>query len=188
MLLRTCTPQSDQLALPLCTPESSLSRARADFQQPQLSKQHSCKQHLALGRERQQLVARTPCCNARISVLDRITRTSSSVALSVRHCGPACYRRDLSVRKRSSISSSSSSRSSRSRGEIGIFVPHTNIDEVMAKTKPTHERPRIVFPGGGIFFWWQAGAVKALQEFYDLDAYDFAGASAGSLRYSMSTL
>ena len=42
-------------------------------------------------------------------------------------------------------------------------------------------RPRIVFPGGGIFFWWQAGAVKALQEMYKLEHYDFAGASAGSL-------
>jgi hypothetical protein len=43
------------------------------------------------------------------------------------------------------------------------------------------KRPVIVFPGGGIYFWWQAGAVKALQECCDLDKCDFAGASAGSL-------
>ena len=42
-------------------------------------------------------------------------------------------------------------------------------------------KPSIVFPGGGIYFWWQAGAVKAMQESIDLDEYHFAGASAGSI-------
>ena len=44
-----------------------------------------------------------------------------------------------------------------------------------------HRRPLLVFPGGGIFFWWQAGVVRALQECYVMQDFDFAGASAGSL-------
>jgi predicted acylesterase/phospholipase RssA len=41
----------------------------------------------------------------------------------------------------------------------------------------------IIFPGGGIFFWWQAGVVKALQQQYDLGRRDIimSGASAGSI-------
>jgi hypothetical protein len=49
----------------------------------------------------------------------------------------------------------------------------------MPQYNPT--RREIVFPGGGIFFWWQAGAVKALQECVLLDHCTFSGASAGSL-------
>ena len=42
-------------------------------------------------------------------------------------------------------------------------------------------RPCIVFPGGGIYFWWQAGAVKALQQSIEMDEYCYVGASAGSI-------
>jgi hypothetical protein len=41
----------------------------------------------------------------------------------------------------------------------------------------------LVFPGAGIYFFWQAGVVKALQEGYDLGRHNLAvsGASAGSI-------
>jgi hypothetical protein len=50
---------------------------------------------------------------------------------------------------------------------------------LLCDTKVQH----IIFPGGGIFFWWQAGVVKALQEKYDLSKRDIimSGASAGSI-------
>jgi hypothetical protein len=49
----------------------------------------------------------------------------------------------------------------------------------MTKSKPHH----IIFPGGGIYFFWQAGNVKAMQETYDLKNGNFtmSGASAGSI-------
>ena len=45
--------------------------------------------------------------------------------------------------------------------------------------KPQH----IVFPGGGVFFWWQSGTIQALKEKYDLKNGNFQmyGASAGSI-------
>ena len=39
---------------------------------------------------------------------------------------------------------------------------------------------RLVFPGGGIFFWWQAGAITSLSKRIDLSAVPCCGASAGS--------
>jgi hypothetical protein len=44
-----------------------------------------------------------------------------------------------------------------------------------------HANPGIVFPGSGIYFWWQAGAVKALGSRFDLGLAQFAGTSGGSL-------
>ena len=39
---------------------------------------------------------------------------------------------------------------------------------------------RLVFPGGGIFFWWQAGAIASLSKRIDLSTVPCCGASAGS--------
>eukprot|EP00892_Ulva_mutabilis_P003701 jgi/Ulvmu1/1702/UM116_0015.1 len=39
----------------------------------------------------------------------------------------------------------------------------------------------VSFAGGGIYFFWQLGAVKFLQEKYDLTKVPMAGASSGSL-------
>jgi len=39
---------------------------------------------------------------------------------------------------------------------------------------------RLVFPGGGIFFWWQAGAITSLSKRIDLSTVPCCGASAGS--------
>lgn len=47
--------------------------------------------------------------------------------------------------------------------------------------------PHLVFPGGGIFFYWQAGVVSYLrEEGYDLDAATMAGASAGALTATLT--
>jgi len=47
--------------------------------------------------------------------------------------------------------------------------------------------PHIVFPGGGIFFYWQAGAVSYLRENgYDLSRVTMTGASAGSLTATLT--
>jgi len=47
--------------------------------------------------------------------------------------------------------------------------------------------PHIIFPGGGIFFYWQAGAVSYLRENgYDLDRVTLTGASAGSLTATLT--
>ena len=64
----------------------------------------------------------------------------------------------------------------------GARADHQNMDhQNMSQDRVSGKRPSIIFPGGGIYFWWQAGALKALQETCDLDEYHFAGASAGSL-------
>jgi hypothetical protein len=41
----------------------------------------------------------------------------------------------------------------------------------------------LVFPGGGVYFWWEAGTIQALSEQYDLKNGRFTmyGASAGSI-------
>jgi hypothetical protein len=53
---------------------------------------------------------------------------------------------------------------------------------------PTLESPpHLVFPGGGIFFYWQAGAVSYLREQgYNLTAVTAAGASAGALTATLA--
>ena len=48
--------------------------------------------------------------------------------------------------------------------------------------------PHIIFPGGGIFFYWQAGAVAYLLENkYNLDNVRLTGASAGALTATLTT-
>ena len=50
------------------------------------------------------------------------------------------------------------------------------------------EQKMLIFPGGGIYFWWQAGVVKALQKHYNLknDNLTLSGASAGSISCVMA--
>jgi hypothetical protein len=46
----------------------------------------------------------------------------------------------------------------------------------------------IIFPGGGVYFWWQAGTIQALKETLKLDSGSFTmhGASAGSISSVMA--
>jgi hypothetical protein len=67
------------------------------------------------------------------------------------------------------------------QSDPAVFLRILRPDIIGSMSMPKSQRPSIVFPGGGIYFWWQAGAVKALQESCDLDGYSFSGASAGSL-------
>lgn len=46
--------------------------------------------------------------------------------------------------------------------------------------------PRLVFPGGGIFFWWQAGVVRQLQKRFVVDQICCSGASAGALSATLA--
>lgn len=49
-------------------------------------------------------------------------------------------------------------------------------------------QPHLVFPGGGIFFYWQAGVVSYLREQgYDLSPCTFSGASAGALTATLAS-
>ncbi|CAM9384794.1 unnamed protein product, partial [Scytosiphon promiscuus] len=54
------------------------------------------------------------------------------------------------------------------------------------QASPPSAKPVLSFPGGGIFFWWQAGVISGLQERYDLSSLDFVGASAGSLAATLA--
>mmetsp|Transcript_42664 Transcript_42664/g.79932 ORF Transcript_42664/g.79932 Transcript_42664/m.79932 type:complete len:387 (+) Transcript_42664:88-1248(+) len=47
-------------------------------------------------------------------------------------------------------------------------------------------RPLVSLSGGGIFFWWQVGALLALQEDYDMSQVSFVGASAGALAATLA--
>jgi hypothetical protein len=52
---------------------------------------------------------------------------------------------------------------------------------------PSSSPPHLVFPGGGIFFYWQAGAVSYLREHgYNLTSVTAAGASAGALTATLT--
>ena len=52
----------------------------------------------------------------------------------------------------------------------------------------TPSAAHLVFPGGGIFFYWQAGAVTYLREAgYDLNQCSMSGASAGALTATLTT-
>lgn len=53
-------------------------------------------------------------------------------------------------------------------------------------TPPSRSTTHIVFPGGGIFFYYQAGLVNFLREGYDLSSCTFSGASAGALTATLT--
>lgn len=53
-------------------------------------------------------------------------------------------------------------------------------------TSPSCSTTHIIFPGGGIFFYYQAGVVNFLRERYDLSTCTFSGASAGALTATLT--
>jgi hypothetical protein len=56
------------------------------------------------------------------------------------------------------------------------------------KNGSAYRQPHLVFPGGGIFFYWQAGVVSYLREQgYDLSSCTFSGASAGALTATLAS-
>ena len=79
-----------------------------------------------------------------------------------------------------------SPRSLRSSARSRVSTLHessTVLDDNDEKSAQSH----VVFPGGGIFFYWQAGVVSYLREQgYDLDDATMAGASAGALTATLT--
>jgi predicted acylesterase/phospholipase RssA len=68
-----------------------------------------------------------------------------------------------------------------------ILKQMMNQDGVADVGNDDKERTRIIFPGGGIFFYWQAGAVSHLRERgYDLSETALSGASAGALAATLT--
>lgn len=57
---------------------------------------------------------------------------------------------------------------------------------LLCTTLPSTPMPGILYPGSGIFFWWQAGATQALATKFDLSRAQFAGASGGSLAATLA--
>jgi hypothetical protein len=63
-----------------------------------------------------------------------------------------------------------------------IDSPESFVRHQSAATSQTKRRPHLIFPGGGLFFYWQAGVVTYLREQgYDLSNVTASGASAGAL-------
>jgi len=62
----------------------------------------------------------------------------------------------------------------------------TNADD-MISSPSSKQRPGIIFPGGGLFFYWQAGVIAYLQEEgYNLSNTLLSGASAGALSATLA--
>jgi hypothetical protein len=60
---------------------------------------------------------------------------------------------------------------------LTTLTPENLISTIKPKTKAKH----LYFTGAGVYFWWQAGAAKYIQQHYDTRNTKFMGASAGSL-------
>ena len=82
------------------------------------------------------------------------------------------------------------------RHSVNLFLSFSNSDlpsatiETSARPQHQQQRPHLVFPGGGIFFYHQAGVVTYLREQgYDLttpSAVTLTGASAGALTATLT--
>lgn len=70
-----------------------------------------------------------------------------------------------------------------------IFILSVNVNLAAAfNVTPAQSHPTIIFPGGGIFFYWQAGAITYLRDEagYDFSALPLSGASAGALAATLT--
>jgi predicted acylesterase/phospholipase RssA len=67
----------------------------------------------------------------------------------------------------------------------GLLLSKVSTEDAYIDNNPTNTN--IVFPGGGIFFYHQAGVVNFLrEEGYDLSTCTFSGASAGALTATLT--
>ncbi|KAL9178372.1 hypothetical protein ACHAXT_000019, partial [Thalassiosira profunda] len=76
-----------------------------------------------------------------------------------------------------------------SKSTLEREVPPTENEAVDSppSTQPSAQSPALIFPGGGLFFYWQAGVVAYLQEQgYDLSTASMSGASAGALSATLA--
>jgi len=77
------------------------------------------------------------------------------------------------------------------RNSIGDIQERTatnsDDDDAPSTTIPSETSTHLIFPGGGIFFYYQAGLVTFLRENgYDLSDCSFSGASAGALTATLT--
>lgn len=78
--------------------------------------------------------------------------------------------------------------------KIKVFKNNLVLQSTIAKNQSDSDlngaiTTHIVFPGGGIFFYWYAGLVSFLREsHYDLSSCSFSGASAGALAATLTGL
>lgn len=68
---------------------------------------------------------------------------------------------------------------------VSIIAPATAVAPAAAYSVGSR-RPSIALPGGGNFFWWQAGAVAMLASTFDLSGAEFVGGSAGAMSAVMA--
>lgn len=61
------------------------------------------------------------------------------------------------------------------------------VSDAFPQSEASKSRPQLCFPGGGMFFYWQIGAVQSLVRHYDLANVDMTGASAGALAACLAT-
>ncbi|QDZ24921.1 patatin-like phospholipase [Chloropicon primus] len=61
----------------------------------------------------------------------------------------------------------------------------SSAQEAPPSPSPSPSRPIVSFPGGGIYFWWNAGVLEYLGERYDLKGTNLLGASAGALAIAL---
>jgi len=79
-------------------------------------------------------------------------------------------------------------------GSIILKMPSKNEDvdvnvddDTLLGSRKNNNCPCIIFPGGGLFFYWQAGVIAHLQrEGYDLSSATLSGASAGALSATLA--
>ena len=66
---------------------------------------------------------------------------------------------------------------------ISIVFQKQNVQSTrLLIPRPEHAKPHLVFPGGGLFFFWQAGVCAYMRENgYDLSQVSLSGASAGAI-------
>lgn len=61
-----------------------------------------------------------------------------------------------------------------------------SLDRAARNMSSSRGAPGLIFPGCGIFFWWQAGALEGLSKRLDLSAMRFSGASGGALTATLA--
>jgi len=67
-----------------------------------------------------------------------------------------------------------------------LYAENTISGYVENSPSPSSFSTHIAFPGGGIYFYYQAGVVNFLRERYDLSTCTFSGASAGALTATLT--
>lgn len=69
---------------------------------------------------------------------------------------------------------------------VNSFLPNFYGQLSVPKMKLlSNQKENLYFTGAGVYFWWQAGCAKYIQENYDISDIKVIGASAGSLTGSL---